>query len=903
MANNLTGDFDVVVEFSTGAVNRVLAAMHQTERFLHSISAKVDDNPHPGRPGGPTVVGAVDQFGDAIADQGQVGNPNPSPGPSAATNSVVSRLGTVVNIGALVVAPPKPTPSHISGVVQMQLSPPRLMGPPAPDSPLTLTTNVIVRFTPDKGTAPLAEFMRGDLSITAPVNKIVSGGVRILDIDFKADAATINFTPSFTSTPLSEGDLVGINLCIQNGLRTSFLPSSVNLPAAIADVQMKTLPGTVAILLDLNDHTPQSTSASVTNVFLGGGDDFAFAVGIDYLRNILQSEIGNFVGQTFSLPPIAVNLLVTTIHISYDVTPTSISIDLPNHQIVLTIQGNAKQTSHKGYLPDTFTFTGTVSFTLQADGPTVDLVLGSASVNTSSTEMNVFSGTIADNLKAAVDNALKATGPNGMSTYDTIRQMFDADQNLGQFLNPQLNPSDGNPPADPQQLFFVYDSVEIQPDGIVAHGSVLVFDWPAAHVEFEQILPNTSGVHPAPGFVVPSPPDYSALKTWIPGGTITQYEWSVQGQEQAYPFDVDPNRFVLLHSGPAVFDPSVSGTPVPGYSPLCLTVTGTRISNFGPIVDQAVSGSICGFTKFNVGALEGVVSGLTKAPMLLVSRPGPSGQLAVTGQAAASIDRTGISAPNLILHFADSNSCNKLQTLTHALQQSKRTDAPTAIIAVLAPGELSKASFTPGVVYSEDHDGWAAALGVKSAKRPITLVVNPRGRITWTHEGELHAEALAAGLAKHLVKNNPVRVTVPRLNLRIGQPAPNFLFQYSPGREMPLRKLAGQSVVLVFWRSSANTSIQAVKDVQAYAAKSKPAAFMLAVNDGDDAEVARAVAAESGITATLVTDPKRDISLAYGVNLWPTIVSLNPSGIVTEIRYGYTAGELRQTPTGKPTAA
>jgi peroxiredoxin len=142
-------------------------------------------------------------------------------------------------------------------------------------------------------------------------------------------------------------------------------------------------------------------------------------------------------------------------------------------------------------------------------------------------------------------------------------------------------------------------------------------------------------------------------------------------------------------------------------------------------------------------------------------------------------------------------------------------------------------------------------------------------------------------MEKHLVKRSPVRVTVPRLNARIGQPAANFLFEYAPGREMPLAKLKGQSVVVVFWKSAAKASIQAVRDLQVNAARSKPAPLVLAVNDGDDPQVARAVATESGITATLVTDPKRGISAAYGVSLWPTIVRISPSGAVTGIGYGY----------------
>jgi len=163
MANSLTGDFDVVAEFQIPAVNRVLAAMHQTGRFLHSISGHVDDNPQPDQPGRPTLVGVVDQFGAAIANHRLVGNPNPISGPSAVTDAVQARLGGILNPEVLGLAQPRTAPSHISGTVQMQLSVPVLSIPASADAPLTLTTNIMSRYIPDKGSAPLAEFMRGDL--------------------------------------------------------------------------------------------------------------------------------------------------------------------------------------------------------------------------------------------------------------------------------------------------------------------------------------------------------------------------------------------------------------------------------------------------------------------------------------------------------------------------------------------------------------------------------------------------------------------------------------------------------------------------------------------------------------------------------------------------------------------
>ena len=64
MSNELTGDYDVVVQFSTGAVNRVLAAMHSGNRLLHSLSTRVDDNPAFSR----LVTAAMDGTAHAISD-------------------------------------------------------------------------------------------------------------------------------------------------------------------------------------------------------------------------------------------------------------------------------------------------------------------------------------------------------------------------------------------------------------------------------------------------------------------------------------------------------------------------------------------------------------------------------------------------------------------------------------------------------------------------------------------------------------------------------------------------------------------------------------------------------------------------------------------------------------------
>jgi peroxiredoxin len=838
----------------------------------------------------PTVVGSVDTFGDPIADHSRIGNPNPFPGALLVTDAVYSALGSIVNPDLLVATLGTIKPSHIQGVAQLQLFPPTVAVPDASGTNLTVRMNIMARFFPDKNTAPLAEFIRGDLQITAPVNKIASGKIHVVDIDFKADDAIINFTPSYSSQTLSPEDLAGVNLCIKNGLRTSFLPSSVNLPSSVADVQLKTLPGAIAVVLDVNDHP--SSVASVTNVFLQNEDDFAFAAGRDYLLNAFRAVSNNLLSRpfppaTFTVSIGAWGVNLTTLHFTYPITLNSASFDLQAGRIVLTVQGHADQSNHSWAGP--FDFTVTVDFSLQAAGPTVDLIVGNISVDTNSTIAEIvdfFTNDVTNSVRNVLSGALAATNAN-----TTINNMFNADTNLGQFLTSQLTPPANSPQNQSQRVFLVYNSIDIQPAGIVAHGSLLLFDWPAPHVEFEQIPSNSGG--PLGPIVNLGGPDYSALKTWIPGGTILQYEWSSQGQEQAYPFSVDPNKFVLLHSGPEVSDGTFSGTAVTAYTPLCLTIKGNRISNFGSPVYQSVSATVCGFTRIPVISVE-LVSALAGAiPMLALTAPGPGGQIVVTGHAMAQVGQTGGDTPNLIVHFGGAKSAGQLQLLTRALAQNKPRNAATSVLAVLASDQLAKVPYTQGIIYSEDQDGaWARVFGVKTVPRPLTLIVTPKGSVAWQHEGPLDEkmvrEELAPALEKHLAPHGPVRISMPRLNVRIGHPAPNFLFEFAPGRELPLRKLVGRPAVLVFWKSGSNTSIDAVRHFQNGAARAgSQTPVVLAINDGEAAEVARGVAAESGLSATLVTDPQRRISLGYGVNLWPTVVFLDAAGLVSGIRYGH----------------
>src|SRR4029077_21096659 len=164
MANDFTGDFDVVAEFAIPAVDRVLAAMHRAERFPHSLSLRVDDNPPPGsKAGRPSIVAGVDSFGDATVDHSRLGAVVPLAAASAAASRFSPGLDSVVNPDLLSAYDPPVVPSHLQGRAQLQLAAPTIELNDPSGKNLKVKLNVMARYFPDPGTARLTEFLRGEL--------------------------------------------------------------------------------------------------------------------------------------------------------------------------------------------------------------------------------------------------------------------------------------------------------------------------------------------------------------------------------------------------------------------------------------------------------------------------------------------------------------------------------------------------------------------------------------------------------------------------------------------------------------------------------------------------------------------------------------------------------------------
>lgn len=876
MANAFTGDFDVVAECAMPAANRVLAAMQRVERFPHSMALHIDDK-QPIRPVGgvnPVGVELVDAFGDPTTNHRRIGPPAALFGAGVGTNATMMGFDAIVN-GDFVGATLGPiVPSNLSGKAQLQVSPPTIEVADAAAAKIRIRMQLMARYLADPGTAKLPEFFRGELQITTPLTQTIAQTGNIVEVDLKANSVSVVFVPAWSSAPLSAQDIAGLELAVHNVIKTAVLPSNVPLPSNIKQVAFKTLTGAQsALTMALRLRDGSANAAGVNNMFLSGSDDFAIAVGAEYVQAVLQPTADSILAQpvlhatlSYSIP------YVHTFHISYTLTLNTAVFTLEPGNIVLTVTGHA-HTDH-ALLPD-FDFTVRFPFSLVPNGATASLVAGAISLDTSSWVVNMFRDAATSGMSTIRDQAVADSGAN-----DTVNKSFDAQSVLGGILDALLEPiSRRHFPIFyfGHRTTLAYSGIGISPDGIVLHGTVGVAPWAAANVEFEQI-PADGGNRPVSVGMFPQGPDYSALKSWIPGGSIHEFEWSYGSASQ--PGLVDDNRFVYLQPPPAAESGvAARSTLISGFRPMCLTVRGTRVSASGLIAPQAVTGSVCSYSTFPV--VGGVIGGkLSAMPMIAVTHPSANG-LEVVGHTAALASGPGQRAPNLVV--TRGANADRVAGIVRAVGDAKRPDAPTAILVIVPKGQLGGKTLADGAAYAEEDPAWDQLFGPAKSKSAETLIVGPDGHVHWRQEGEVDAAALAAALTKNLVPASTPQLSMLTASARLGHAPPNFLFEYAKGKQITIRKMAGRPTTMVFWRAGSAPSIDAVLELQRQASGGD--GLLLAINDGDPAEVAAKTAASHKFTALVVPDPAREISAGYGVTVWPTVVSVDSFGVVSSIRY------------------
>jgi peroxiredoxin len=906
MANELTGDFDVVALFGLPAVNRVLAAMHRNQRFPHSISVRVDDRPARELAADvPTLVSIVDRYGEVIADPQRLveasGRVRELVAQARAAGSD-SAVDAIVNAGGAAPFDREALSERaVTGIAQVQLSAPTLELDGRSESRVIARTQMMVRYFPEPGSKPLPERMRGEIRTTADVDRVASQVGSVFELNMKTGAPTVVFAPAWGDPFPSAGQGQAIDQAVHKAITTAFVPTNAVLPPG-RHLQFKTLPGArPAIGVLMNAEERESDPGTVQDVFLADGADFSYAAGRDYVIRRFTTLVDEALtarglrqfSYSFQTVVRVAGVVLGRRTTTYDVTLGQVSIDLHDGVIRMTAHGRAETS---GAFPS-FSFRAEQDFALALDDATAELVRqGEVALHilTGGVEgwlANLFKGRASGAIAEWIDKALAEVRP-------AVRRMLSAQSNVGEAVGSLMSPTGakGLPQTKDPGPDLTYTGYQIRAAGLVFQGTLEVAPWPAVHVDFDLTAWTAgTGIH-----------EYSALKSWIPGGTVREYVWRLHGRPT--PLSVDANTFfysdapttgALIKASPFGFDReevfavAAAGGGNPrvanlGVGTLCLTVSGTRLSATGPVIEEAVSATACrmalGVTLMPERPLEGV----DIRPYLAIVQAAERGGLEVVGHVSPWLETPTArrDRPNLLVHFAADGAPERVDALAEAVRLSGRTDSATAVLAVVPADALAGMRARDGIIVTDDPDGaWRRLLGAERA--PATVLLRPTGEMAWRQEGDVQPDRLAAELRERLVGGGVVEPRFVPSPLRVGEAAPNFLFPHAPGREITLRRLVGRPAVLVFWRATSIPSLETLRRIaDAPPGTGMETAVVLAIHDGEAADRAESAFAEAGIEAILVLDRGRDIARAYGVSVWPTTVVLDERGLVRSVQYG-----------------
>src|SRR6266487_34648 len=781
MSNALTGDFDVVVEVAVHTVDRVLAAQHQAGTYLHSFSLRINDVP-------PTIhyiphislrsaiagthVSATRVEAAPPAPSHESGTERP-PGEIGIREGVVGQVtaletgterATSISSHETYVVPPQSRFTGVHGFAGIQISTPTITLPDEQSATsVTIHYQLMVHFLSDPGSPAIPEFLHGELQATVDIGQVAWQAGDVIEIDFMKDDIAVTFQPVWADSPLSSQQVVMIEKIIHNTLRTRFQPTNVLLPGGIQQIRFKTLPGAippaVALLLNLRQDAPVNVDPqSVTQGFLGDDDDFTIAAGRDYVMSQIDGTIGPIIR---SFTPVVVYTIDFWIFGSYDCylhLDPSYTIDWLPGQIVLTITG------HVSTPPGSSDVYFSVKQAFHFDIENGSVILKPSGDPDLSIPDSGAAGWFARRNEGEAINQLRATRDQMLNkARPVIQNALDNSRNLGAILN-ALNIS--------AQLN--YTAVEIQPNGLLLHGTLSLSKWAPIRVESGSRLNITQAGT--------SEVELTAFDSWIPGGTIQYYTWTVADVVM-----VEQHRFITRFPGSN------------GPSQWCLRVQGTRITASGLPVKESVATSAASSGRHTYcrifRPIVGPILGNRGLPVILPG-PGPDPSPGVIAHIALSDANQAVASnTNTVVYVAGARVAEELSLLQSALLASEKKDSAVFVVAVLPPGLAAAVDpidlGTNGAfALAENYKGsWGEVFEVNEI--PALYLLNSQGQVVWWHVGRLKGTNLTAAFDDHLASRGRLRWETLQLTVQQGETAPDFLFEYEPSRQLALRKLRG----------------------------------------------------------------------------------------------------------------
>lgn len=927
MANNLTGDYEAVVQVSVRQINGLLATLHQngakggpSPSFPHGVTnVRVGGLPkyleYELFQFGEWLGSAVQSFqgaGGAVsgADLAVKAPPGVSGRFQAAVRDIASARAEVVTAGS------------VRGRAEVQVSTPAIS---LVRSEVVVHVYVRAHYLAEAGT-PLPEPIHGEVRVSYVLVPKTAGGKNSVEVRVPSDDSKIRFFPA-PGSGLSQADAdAKIAVHVRKAIRERFAAAPVDLPAEFKFVEYKGLGGfgnlhdphyvdalgtgsdqALALPVQLSDNpAPPGALDGVTNLFLGTGSgqsDFAIAVSREYVQTKFEPTLDRLrafardvVAQIDYLPDPTYRLSVTSVGLQFG----SGAIDLIIHAKATTSNYVVWPAKYPDY--NNIVITQRLRIVVgamligTAGGPNklLNIILTASDTDLSVTGITgLYSGAVTERARKEIiaerDKALPAAQTEvGTVFQDALTGFNEALRRLDPFAS------------------ATYTAVEITPDGILVRGAI-----------------DTKHRHP-PEMEIGYTQDgnsFSALNCWIPGGRIANHTWywvetetfkGSNGLAWTIPWWGKPKSASQPHRFTFPIPAAIKGQP--GWSKqVCLSVDGGQVTKDGGVV------SVTGFEE------SGSCEVTSHEPVLVV----PPWWEAVYGvfwlprwpelhdtleeSIAGHINVLAHARPagglttNALVHFVGSGSARPLEALGQALAAVRRKASLIVVLVMPAgafhnrTGEIEQTlglrrerpaagaadedqRFSPPLLITEDYGGgWTRTFAAQT--RPSTYLMNARGEFVWKQEEGPDAEALAAAMDEHFLPAPAPRARPLRLAVRAGERAPDARF--GEDQVVALNRLRGRQVLLNFWLSWSAPCVRELRRLQRlHDATGGRGPVILAVNGGEEQAVLAEVRRQHDLAFPLIPDPGQRIARLYGVACWPTTVSINPDGVVDRIQFG-----------------
>jgi peroxiredoxin len=869
MPNDITGAYDAVVEVRVGALNALLATVHQrgalqdvSPTVPHSFAVRIGDTPN--------VVMAVARLAQWTMDLvGRAGrraqaSPKPPPGVSRTYEQMQAEVRQMeLESTAVAVAP-------VRGTAQVQFSTPTVTFAAGSSSEATVHAGIRVHYVPDPVTPPLPEPIHGELSVTYQLEVKASGGAKILEVTLSGNDGQVQFVPA-AGTGLTTAQVAQIVTWIRPLIKYGFEPINEELSADSPFVRFKALGGgagqVLALPLRLSNQPqpPSSALNALSNVFVGSHTHFAVAVSREYAESQLQLMMDSLTSFQQS-----VSLQIADIDVAtYDISISSAALTWHTGSIELVLQGTAVTES---IFPN-YEFAVSQELALSLDVPSQQVsihAVGDPSIT----------GDLPGPAVQQARNIIKSESDDAL---------LDAQSSLNQALTGSIGVNDTLHSFDPSAQGSLA-SIAVTPDGVILQGYVTASQRPGVVAAFTETAAGDA---------------FSALKSWVPAGGIDRFVWSWVVGSPAFPWAqvsqvvVEEHRFVF---------PKPANLPPSGL--VCLRVEGTQmisgagVAEFHPEHGPAAvaGGSTCTPNGFG---LRWVVPSNWVRVMTPIWGPDPPPELPLEEAITGHVDVLGHAGrvsgrgANAIVHFADASWADSLGAFveTFGQQARSRRDAAIILFVVLPRGSFAErrsaferrleslAGFSGSIVLTEDYEsGWSRAFGLE--REPATYLMNARGDFAWQQAGPVDRKSLTDALERHLV-DGALRSHAIRMKVRPGDRAPDAMLSYPGGDRVALRKLRGRPVILNFWKSWSRPCLVELERLQRLHDQSgaRPPT-VVAICDGGSVEDLATIQQLRRLTIALVPDPEGAIGRRYGVSCWPTTMHVSRDGLVERVSFG-----------------